>query len=233
VRWRLPFSAQKKDGFNMTVSRILFIRPGETDWNRAGKQQGTVAAPLNALGKRQAEKLAVFLRVIGVSALYSSTTRRAAQTAEIVVEKLGYAPIMDERLRERSVGEWQGLTLGEIRDWYPASYAALLTEGDSYRIPGGDSRQDVRERMNAALADILKQGKGETVAIISHTTAIKMALLVLMPGTDVEMADLTNTSVTTVVRDEASGVWRIVALDDVLHLEGMEANAVIEPEDRS
>ena len=217
----------------MTVQRILFIRPGETDWNRAGKQQGDVASPLNALGRQQAQKLGNMLRVIGVGALYTSTTRRAAQTADIIAQSVGYTPIIDERLRERSVGQWQGLTIAEIRDWYPEDYTALLADVDGYHIPGGESRLDVQTRMKAALADILKADKAETIAVISHTTAIKMALRVLVPGTDVAMRDITNTSVTTLARDSANDAWRIIAVDDVLHLEGMESMSVREPEDRS
>jgi broad specificity phosphatase PhoE len=216
----------------MTVKRILFIRPGETDWNRAGKQQGVVAAPLNALGVRQAEKLGEFLRVIGVASLYVSTTRRAAQTGEIIAEKLGIMPVVDDRLRERNVGHWQGLTLAEIREWYADEYAALQVDPDGYRIPDGEARVEVLKRMNAALGDILKQASGETVAILSHTTAIKMVLNELTGNSDIRMADLTNTSVTTIARDGESDPWRMIAADDVLHLEGMEANAIIEPEDR-
>lgn len=226
-------SEQRKDCYKtMTVKRILFIRPGETDWNRAGKQQGVVAAPLNALGVRQAEKLGDFLRVIGVSSLYVSTTRRAAQTGGIIAEKLGVAPVVDDRLRERNVGHWQGLTVTEIREWYADEYAALQADPDGYRIPDGESRAEVLKRMNAALGDILRQSAGETVVILSHTTAIKMVLHELTGSSDVSMADLTNTSVTTIARDDDGDSWRIIAVDDVLHLEGMEANAIIEPEDK-
>lgn len=215
----------------MSVKRIIFIRPGETDWNRSGRQQGQVAAPLNQLGRRQAEKLAGFIRNIGLSALYSSTTHRAAQTAEILSERLGFPATYDARLQERDVGQWQGLTVSEIRDWYSDEYAALAREGDRYRIPGGESRLDVQKRMKAAIDDILAQTMGETVAIISHTTAIKMVLRLLVPGVnDVQMAELTNTSVTTIDRDEG-GAWRLVAADDVYHLEGMETQFVTEPED--
>jgi probable phosphoglycerate mutase len=216
----------------MTAKRILFIRPGETDWNRAGKQQGVVAAPLNNLGMRQAEKLGEFLRVIGVGSLYISPTRRSAQTGEIIAAKLGITPIVDERLRERSVGHWQGLTLAEIRDWYADEYAALQSDPDGYCIPDGEARAAVQKRMNAALQDILAGAQGETVAVISHTTAIKLALRELVTITDVQMADLTNTSVTTIARDSDKDPWRLIAVDDVLHLEGMEAKSVVEPEDK-
>jgi broad specificity phosphatase PhoE len=215
----------------MTIKRMMFIRPGETDWNRAGRQQGQVDSPLNALGRRQAEKLASMMRNIGVSALYSSDIRRAAQTTEILAERLGFAPAYDARLRERDVGHWQGLTLAEIREWYPEEFAALTGDVDGFRIPGGESRLEVQKRMKAAVDDMLMRETGETLAVISHTTALKMLLKVLVPGADVQMADLTNSSVTTVERDNA-GNWRLVAVDDVLHLEGIEAQAVTEPEDR-
>lgn len=216
----------------MAVKRILFVRPGETDWNRAGKQQGVVAAPLNALGIRQAEKLGDFLRLIGVSELYVSTTRRAAQTGEIIAARLGLPAVRDERLRERNVGHWQGLTLAEIREWYADEYEALQQDLDGFRIPDGESRSEVEARMNAALTDILGRADGETVAIISHTTAIKLVVAALTANSDVKMADLTNTSVTTIARGGDDEPWKLIAADDVLHLEGMETNSVIEPEDK-
>ena len=212
------------------VKRIIFIRPGETEWNRQGKQQGWVASPLDARGVQQAEKLAKVVPSIGVGAIYSSDLVRAKQTAEIVARKLGLTPTYDERLRERSVGSWQGLTLTEIRDWYPREYAALQADPEQFRIPGGESHLDVETRMKAAIADILAVASGETIAVISHTTAIKMGVRMLAE-TDVEFNYVTNTSVTTLARTE-TGTWRVIAVDDTLHLEGLEATAVEEPEDK-
>ncbi len=214
----------------MNVRRIIFIRPGQTDWNKQGRQQGWVASPLDARGVHQAEKLAKVMPSIGVGALYSSDLVRAKQTADIVAHKLGLTPIFDERLRERAVGQWQGLTLNEIRDWYPREHMALQSNPDQFRIPGGESRLDVQARMKAALADILASVSCETIAIISHTITIKMSVRLLVPGTDVEFDYVTNTSVTTLDRDQ-DGPWRMVAVDDTIHLEGLEATAVKEPED--
>lgn len=212
------------------VKRIIFIRPGETEWNRQGKQQGWVASPLDVRGVQQAEKLAKVVPSIGVGAIYSSDLVRAKQTTEILARKLGLTPVYDERLRERSVGNWQGLTLNEIRDWYSREYAALQADPDQFRIPGGESRLDVEKRMKAAIVDILAASSNETIAIISHTTAIKMCVRMLA-GTDVEFNFVTNTSVTTLSRTESS-TWRVIAVDDTLHLEGLEATAVEEPEDK-
>jgi broad specificity phosphatase PhoE len=214
----------------MAVKRVIFIRPGETDWNRSVRWQGWVASPLNAHGKRQAERLANYIRHIGMTCLYTSDLKRALQTAEILAGKLGFSAINDKRLRERNIGEWQGLTIDEMRSWYPEQYQQLLTDAENYRVPGGESRADVRERVVAAFADILKQQKGETVGVISHTTAIHELLAALIPDNKSQEVEVSNTSVTTIAL-EVDGKWRLVASDDVMHLEGLETQKSPELED--
>jgi broad specificity phosphatase PhoE len=212
------------------IRRIIFIRPGETDWNRGGRWQGWVASPLNEHGKAQAASLARFVRHIGLSALYTSDLKRAMQTAEALAETLTFRPLPDERLRERSVGMWQGLTVAQMQEWYPEEFAKLLADRENFRIPGGESRADVRKRMRAAFDDILKQDRGETVAILSHTSAIKLLLEDVLPGYDADDLNIGNTSVTTIRR--LDGAWEMLAADDQSHLEGLESQAVNEPEER-
>lgn len=215
----------------MTVKRVIFIRPGETEWNRQGRFQGWVNVPLNQHGRQQAQQLAKYIRNIGLSALYTSDLPRALETAELLAEKLGFAPIPDARLRERSIGAWQGLTLEQIRDWYPAEYKQLLADPLEYRMPGGESRSDVRARMAAAFSDITAQTAGETVGILSHTTAIHTLLDELIPNCFANRLEVSNTSVTTIARGQAGG-WQLITCDDVTHLEGLETQRFPEPEDK-
>src|SRR5829696_7876281 len=212
----------------MTVKRIVFIRPGETDWNHDSRWQGWVATPLNHLGLRQARALAHYIRHIGMGALYTSDLKRALETANCLAEQLPFAPIPDERLRERSIGTWQGLTRAEMAAWYPHEYGAMLKDIDGYPVPGGESRNDVRQRVKAAVSDILNKERNETVGILSHTTAIKIMLSDLMPGYDPLEVALSNTSVTTIRRKDDK--WELVAADDVMHLENLERRAAPELE---
>jgi len=217
--------------FFMTVKRIVFIRPGETDWNKQERWQGWVRTPLNELGVRQARALAKYVRNIGMGALYTSDLKRALQTAECLAEQLPFKPIPDERLRERSIGQWQGLTQAELRTWYPDDYATMLQDVDGYRVPGGESRADVRVRVNAAISDILNKEQNETVGILSHTTAIKILLSDLIPGYDPLEVALSNTSVTTIRRK--GDKWELIAADDVMHLENLERRAAPELETKT
>lgn len=136
----------------------------------------------------------------------------------------------DERLRERNIGEWQGLTIDEMKTWYPDQYQNLLTDAENYRVPGGESRADVRKRMVEAFDAFLKQDKGETVGVISHTTAIHELLGAIIPDNTNQEVAVSNTSVTTIALNEA-GKWQLVASDDVLHLEGLPTQTSPELED--
>lgn len=213
------------------VKRVVFIRAGETDWNRLGRWQGWVASPLNAHGRRQAHKLAQFIRNLGLSALVSSDLVRARQTAELLDEVLDFAVVYDARLRERGVGAWQGMTLQEMRDWYPDDFAQLVDDPEHFRVAGAENRADVRLRMRAAFDAVIEADAGETVGIVSHTTAIKLLLDQLIPGAGILDLDFGNTSVTTIHAGEQG--WEVVVAQDISHLEGMESQAVPEVERQS
>ncbi len=212
------------------VKRVVFIRSGETDWNKQGRWQGWVASPLNVHGLRQAEALGRFVRHIGLSTLYTSDLRRALQTADALAVHLAFEPIQDARLRERAVGLWQGLTFEEMQAWYPEEFAELLADREHFTLPGGESRAEVRSRMQAAFDDFIARDAGETIGILSHTAAIKFLLDELIPSSVSEDYTLGNTSVTTIRRSE--GGWELVASDDQAHLDGLASSAVTEPEER-
>lgn len=206
------------------VKRVILMRPGETDWNQQGRWQGWVTVPLNAQGRRQVQRLANFVRNIGMSALYSSDLKRAKETAALLAERLGFEPVFDERLRERHIGEWQGMTMAEMQAWYPDEYNQLRNDVNGYQIRDGESRQQVRQRMLAAFNDILAQDRGETVGIISHTTAMRALLSDLIPDMDVNEVIFNNTSVTTLARSDGQH-WQLVASNDLMHLEGLASRS--------
>jgi broad specificity phosphatase PhoE len=212
----------------MAVKRVVFIRPGETDWNKIGRWQGIVGVPLNAHGRAQAERLAKFVRNIGLEALYSSDLRRAKDTAEIIAGTGNVKVVYDGRLRERGMGEWQGLTLDEIRAWYPDDYARVQADPEGFQVPAGESRRQVAQRVRACFEDIIGRG-GNTIGVISHTTAIRGLLAELVPNSDPYNLQFRNMSVTTIAQNE-DGTWTISQLDDVIHLEGISSEAFGEVE---
>lgn len=204
----------------MSVKRVVFIRPGETEWNKIGRWQGIVAIPLNMHGITQAKRLAQFVRNIGLDVIYSSNLRRAKDTAAVLSEYTHVPFHYDERLRERDMGLWQGLSTNEIRDWYKVQYEELIADPQNVPVPRGESRAQVSARVNACFQEVTAK-EGETIGIISHTTAIRSILAELIPNSDPYNIPFHNMSVTTIARD--NNVWSISQLDDMTHLEGMKS----------
>jgi broad specificity phosphatase PhoE len=210
----------------MALKRVVFIRSGETDWNLNGRWQGWVASPLNTLGRQQMERLANFIRHIGLTKLYSSDHRRARESAEILAQSLGFDPTYDERLRERSIGYFQGLTVPEIHGWYRDEYRQLLQNPENYRVPGGESIMDVNERAKSFFEDLTKSEQDNpanvTVGVLSHTSTINLMIKYMVPDQDMTNMSFANSSVTTLLKT-TEGAWRLVTVNDLSHLEGLES----------
>jgi probable phosphoglycerate mutase len=102
----------------MDVTDLLVVRHGQSEWNAIGRWQGHADPPLSELGRRQAY---VASAAIGaVDGIVSSDLLRAAETAAIIAQQLGVGPVVvDQRLRERDVGQWTGLTRVEIDKGWP------------------------------------------------------------------------------------------------------------------
>lgn len=214
-----------------TIKRVIFVRPGETDWNCEERWQGWLDVPLNSHGMEQVERLAKLMRNIGLGALYSSDLRRAVQTAEVIGRHAGLDPKLDSRFRERNIGRWQGLKLVEVSQWFPEEYALYNTDRLTFRIPNGETLLEVQDRMRAAFNDIVAEDAAETISIVSHTVSIRLLLMQLIDGYDAETARLGNSSVTTIER--SGDGWRMVVPNDVTHLEGLTSRTVNEMEDKA
>jgi broad specificity phosphatase PhoE len=134
---------------------IFLVRHGETEWNRARRYQGWSDSPLTPEGVAQAEALGRRLAALPEAAdaeIVASPLGRARRTAEIIAGCLGRAapPRLDERLREISLGSWDGLMRKEVRSRLGGRFA----EGEWYfRTPDGESYEAFAARLADWLGD--------------------------------------------------------------------------------
>ncbi len=182
--------------------RLLLVRHGETVWNREGRYQGVIDVPLSPEGERQAAALAVQLRSEPLAAVYSSTLRRAYYTAVPIAAAHGLTVIRDPRLNEINQGQWEGLRPAEIVRRWPELHARWQQEPLSVRLPGGETLEEVRARVLAALEDIVLAWAGRTVCIVAHQVSLAVirsqalgltlaeALHAALPNASVEMVVL-------------------------------------------
>src|SRR5690349_7670986 len=105
----------------MTTSVIVW-RHGNTDRNAGNRVQGQTDVPLNELGRQQAVDAAELLVRLPPAAIVASDLSRAADTAAALAALTGLSVSYDERLRERSFGQWQGLTMAKVARTRPVEF---------------------------------------------------------------------------------------------------------------
>jgi broad specificity phosphatase PhoE len=164
------------------VTTIHLVRHGETDWNHELRWQGHSDVPLNERGREQARELADQLSVAGFSAVYSSDLSRAAETAQIVADRLSLPVQTDAALREIDVGSWEGFTLTEIEARSPEAVTRWDEQGE-HGWEGGESHTAMMARVRDAIRSIAARHEGEEVVVVSHGGPIR-ALKALAAGLD-------------------------------------------------
>jgi broad specificity phosphatase PhoE len=154
----------------MTGGGVIFlVRHGETEWNLTRRYQGWGDSPLTPRGVTQAEALGRMLRALpGATnaAVVSSPSGRARRTAELIQgERLDFAPIgFDERLKEISIGSWDGLDRDEI-----AALSPGIFDGDGrhewyFRTPDGETYDEFAGRIAAWLGGRDRR----TLIVVAH-----------------------------------------------------------------
>ncbi len=158
---------------------IYLARHGETDDNARRIVQGSIDTPLNDRGREQARDLAAEARPLGVATIWTSTLRRAAETAGIVADVLKAPVIPDERLVESRRGAWEGRRLDEIERSEPDAWAAWQRGGADFRFPGGESLREHQDRVMAVLDDVRRSP--EPALVVAHGGTIRCALCATDP----------------------------------------------------
>jgi broad specificity phosphatase PhoE len=158
-----------------SVRDFVFVRHGETDWNRQRRVQGSLGTSLSGAGHDQAKALARLLWEVPLQAVYASTLPRAIETASYVAGPHGVGVQTDARLNEIHHGDWEGLSEEELPD--PELYRRWREDPTSCQLPGAEPLDAVRLRALEAMRAIAARHAPEKglVAIVSHQ--IVLALL--------------------------------------------------------
>ncbi|SFI96573.1 histidine phosphatase family protein [Thermoflavimicrobium dichotomicum] len=157
--------------------RIIWVRHGETDGNRARKYIGHTDIPLNEIGHKQAEALAKRLAKEPVRAIYTSDLLRAQQSAQ---KLLAYFPdIFYEAtplLRECFFGEWEGLTYLEICEKNEAHFQKWYEDPFRHAPPQGETLVEMDKRLSRCLKQIeTKHHPQDCIAIFTHGGPLRWA----------------------------------------------------------
>jgi 2,3-bisphosphoglycerate-dependent phosphoglycerate mutase len=154
----------------MLQRSFYFLRHGETDWNKDGKIQGHTDIPLNETGRSQAEQVVSILTRAPIHRIVVSNLSRAYETASIINAALQKPLVVDDGLKERSFGDFEGLAIEEMDSLREGMLKkGLPAEENGYPCPPkGEPYADFRVRTIAAFGRNLKQFEGENILFVAH-----------------------------------------------------------------
>lgn len=157
-----------------TPTLVLLVRHGETEYHHGNRYCGRTDLPLTDTGRSQAARLADWAAGAGLAAVYSSTMRRAVDTAVPAARAAGVAHIRDPRLVELDFGDAEGLTPSEMEQRWPVERAAFLADPVASPLPGGESPRAAIARARAAVEELAAAHDGGTVLVVCHSTLLRL-----------------------------------------------------------
>lgn len=172
-----------------STTPILLARHGQTPLSVQRRYSGHGDPELTELGHAQAQATADALAGMvrrpdgenAIGAIVTSPLRRCLVTAELLAAASGAEVHVEERIIETDFGRWEGLTFSEAAAQDPDVHRAWI--GDpSLPAPGGESFDQVAERVLPALDHWAEQVAGRTLVVVSHVTPIKLALQQALAG---------------------------------------------------
>lgn len=188
------------------MTRITFVRHGETEWNALGKIQGQTDIPLNEQGIKQALECGQELKKNSWDHLITSPMKRAKQTAELINQELGLELIEMGQFKEKYFGEVEGMEKDERFKKFP-----------DRNYPNQEPTLDLHNRIMDGLEAIHGHFQNKKVVVVAHGGVINAILSVLSNhkvGSGI--TDLTNGGITTI--HFKNGKWDIKQINQIQHL---------------
>lgn len=142
---------------------VVLVRHGQTEWSATGKHTGRTDVPLTEFGRRQADALGAMLGGADFARVLSSPLTRAWET----MERAGYAGgTATDDLMEWDYGIFEGRRTPDIRDEIP-NWSVWVNP-----VVGGESVEEVGERADRVIADVLEADG--PIAIFAHGHVLRI-----------------------------------------------------------
>ncbi len=162
------------------MTKIILIRHCKTEDNASGKMQGYHDdSSFNKEGFAQLKRLANFLSIEPIKAVFCSDLGRALKTAEEISKKHNLEVIPLKGLREADIGDWRNLPVKEaIKKWidYYNSEKIKGLSRETIRPPNGENTWDHQKRLLKVINGIVNEYPNDTVVIVGHAGTNKVLI---------------------------------------------------------
>ena len=191
-----------------TRSTLWLVRHAEVHADWRGRAYGGLDVPLAPEGEEETRLFGARFGERGSPPAFvrSSHLARARAMGESIARSTGAMLIVDERLREVSRGDWQGLPSTEFKARWEAQADQFRADPWHWKGHGGESDADIWARTWPAVAESLLACNGATCVVAAHYNVIRVLATKLLglPAHE-SFVFRTDTAHATVLRDEAQG----------------------------
>ena len=163
---------------------IIFVRHGETDMNKEGLYFGHLNPELNNTGRLQIEKTRKLLKYFekDINVAISSDLVRCTETMEILKLNKKIKKNTDTDFREMNFGIFEGKSYNDILKEYPKEMKLAENDWQNFKIPNGESLNEVMNRVIEKLGKIIKKYKNKKIIIITHAGVIRTVVSYYLYG---------------------------------------------------
>jgi phosphoserine phosphatase len=216
------------------MTRIILARHGNTPWNKDKIFRGSKDIPLDEVGREEALALGEWLKDETIHAAYTSPLSRSRETALAIARHHGIEVVDLPGLADLSYGDWEGVSLKDVKVKYADLYCQWEAAPHTVRFPNGETLEELRTRALAAVEDAVQRHPEQTVLLVGHR-AVNKVIIASLIGLDNShfwriAQDTTCVNRFHLVEDPQWGrkTWYIISINDACHLRGMKRGAFVD-----
>ena len=159
--------------------KITYIAHGSTIFSENHKlNYGLEYPPINKNGEQQMLDIIEFIKIRGVKndKIISGPALCTVQSAELLSEELKKDFKIDETLLPRNYGDWDGLTLEQVKKRYPEFENRTAVSMFLETPENGEDLDSFNERVMKSVANIVQENSGKRLLVVTHPAIIRSAV---------------------------------------------------------
>lgn len=187
--------------------RVLLVRTGETEWERAGRLAGATDVPMSNQGHDAVRKAAQGLTDVKLSTIYCGPDEASQVTAREMAQVTGGKIRIIEELGEINLGLWEGLLASELEEKCPRAYRQWMEEPASVQVPEGENLEEARARIIESLSRTLDRFGNGAAGVVLRPVALALVVC--------ELTGTPTRNIWSIIKTGPATQWRTVQRDAI------------------
>lgn len=157
-----------------TDIRVLFVRTGESDWEKAGRIAGSTDVPLTEAGWQATQDSIRGLGEVRLSSVFCGPDETSQAVARELAKATGARIKVIDDLGEVHLGLWEGMLETELQEKCPKAYRQWVDDPAAVHVPEGEGFEEAQTRLMRALNRALERTRGEAggVGVVLRPVAL-------------------------------------------------------------